>query len=76
MSLIHWLVSKLPRKLAEDMERESRAWKFICPTCDLRTSVWEMGGVRYKAASRGKRTFARCPRCNAFKWHRVEKDST
>jgi hypothetical protein len=31
------------------MERDSRLWKGECPHCRAQTSLWEIGGVRYKA---------------------------
>ncbi len=76
MRFIHWLVRKLPKEWADDIERESRAWKLVCPACDHRISFWDIGGVRYKAVSKGKRTLWKCPKCKALKWHRVEKEKT
>ncbi len=47
-----------------EMERESRQWVMDCP-CGATTSVWEMGGIRYEAASTGKVTTGRCATCDA-----------
>jgi hypothetical protein len=53
------------------MARESRLWKAECPDCRAdTTNVWEMGGIRYKAAGEPKRR-ARCPRCGQIKWLRL-----
>lgn len=46
-----------------EMERESRQWVMDCP-CGATTSVWEMGGIRYEAASTGKVTTGRCATCD------------
>lgn len=48
---------------AEEIERESREWIVTCPNCGHERSYWEMGGVRYKAKSKGKRIGMRCPSC-------------
>jgi translation initiation factor 2 beta subunit (eIF-2beta)/eIF-5 len=36
----------LPRKLAEDMEAESRSWFLRCEECGAERSVWDAGGIR------------------------------
>ncbi len=40
------------------METESRTWKVKCPNCNHERSIWEMGGIRYKAASVNKKCTA------------------
>ena len=40
----------LPASWSASMEAESRQWRFVCPNCAFERSVWEMGGVRWKAA--------------------------
>jgi hypothetical protein len=62
--------SILPRSWAAALERESRAWKVICPCGEVR-SVWETGGIRYKAAGNPKRLL-NCNRCGQRTWHQVE----
>lgn len=53
------------------MERDSRLWKAECPNCRAdTTNVWQMGGIRYKAAGGPKRR-ARCPRCGQTRWLRI-----
>ena len=53
------------------MARESRHWKAECPNCRAdTTNVWEMGGIRYKAAGQPRRR-ARCPRCGQKTWLRI-----
>ena len=57
---------------AAAIEAHSRAWLVRCPHCGLERSIWDLGGVRYRAAGK-PRMFARCPRCGATGWHKVEK---
>ena len=52
---------------------ESAGWRIRCLSCDASRSVWEVGGVRYKAASIRKRKLAWCracggPRIAAVEW--------
>jgi hypothetical protein len=55
---------------ADDLEEESRAWHIQCTECGSSKSVWELGGVRYKAASRGKRIRGHCSTCGTRRWLR------
>lgn len=52
------------------MQRESRLWKAQCPHCRAETSIWEMGGVRYKALGEPKKRM-RCPGCGQTGWMRL-----
>jgi hypothetical protein len=56
------------QRLAEEMEAESRSWMVRCNACELERSVWETGGVRWKASGR-KLRLMRCPRCDRVRWH-------
>ena len=49
-------------KRFDAIQKESMEWKFICPTCTKTTSVWEIGGVRYKASGTPKMRI-KCPKC-------------
>jgi hypothetical protein len=62
----------MPRSAA-DMEQESREWMLICPKCGHERSYWDIGGIRYKAYSRGKRVGLRCPNCDKLRMHKVER---
>lgn len=53
---------------AAAMEAESRTWMVRCPYCGFERSVWETGGVRYKASGTS-RQLRRCPRCGRRSWH-------
>jgi hypothetical protein len=60
-----------PQKWFEAAEASSRAWMVRCP-CGAEKSVWDMGGVRWKA--RGKSWWLmRCPSCGQRRWHTVER---
>ena len=62
----------LPRSWAADMEAQSRAWKMRCP-CGCEKSVWEAGGIRWKATGNPKRRM-KCPACGETTWHTVTKE--
>jgi predicted RNA-binding Zn-ribbon protein involved in translation (DUF1610 family) len=51
----------------------SKAWLLICPNCGFSRSVWETGGIRYKATGGITRKLLHCPNCGQNGWHRVEK---
>jgi ribosomal protein S27E len=57
---------------AAAMEAHSRAWLVRCPNCGHERSIWELGGIRYKATG-SPRTRLRCPKCGAAGWHKVHK---
>jgi hypothetical protein len=60
----------LPRRWAAAVEAESRSWVMRCD-CGRETSVWDAGGIRYKAAGNPVRLFA-CPKCGVTP-HRLYK---
>lgn len=62
----------LPRSWAESMEAESRAWKMCCP-CGHAMSVWDAGGIRWKAAGKPTRLL-RCSHCGQVTWHQITKE--
>ncbi|MEM7116829.1 MAG: hypothetical protein AAF614_30640 [Chloroflexota bacterium] len=65
-----FLARILPANLMADVEAESRSWRLAC-SCGHATSVWEIGGIRYKAASSGKRIRFTCKYCGQRRWHRM-----
>jgi hypothetical protein len=48
------LATLLPDVWATSLESESRSWRMRCP-CGAETSIWDMGGVRWKAAGHPRR---------------------
>lgn len=67
-----FLVSVLPRKWATGLEAESRAWLARCEVCRHERSIWELGGIRWKAAGNPRRWLA-CPRCARTTWHMIQR---
>ena len=66
-----------PGGTASDFERESREWKVDCRKCGHRSDVWQMGGVRWKAAGE-KWQLLRCRGCGKLgrlKIHLVRGES-
>jgi len=62
----------LPRRWFAAMEADSRLWMVRC-SCGFARSIWEIGGIRYKATSRSW-TFMRCPQCGRRSWHTISRD--
>lgn len=62
----------LPARLADAMEAESRTWILRCDHCGEDRSVWDLGGVRWKAAGR-PRLLRRCARCGRRSWQRMTR---
>jgi predicted RNA-binding Zn-ribbon protein involved in translation (DUF1610 family) len=52
------------------MEAESREWMIRCPKCGFEQSVWETGGVMYKASGSSWQ-YRRCPQCGQRSWHKI-----
>jgi hypothetical protein len=59
----------LPRRWAEDLQAESQTWLARCP-CGYEKSIWDRGGIRWKAAGEPRRRF-KCPQCGQTTWHTV-----
>ena len=53
-------------------EAESRAWLVVCPHCGFERSVWETGGVRYRASG-SSRVAMNCLRCGRTGWQKIVK---
>ena len=64
--------SIVPRQWAADMEAESRAWQIKCGNCGFEKSVWDSGGIRWKAAGTPRR-YIRCANCGQLSWHTIHK---
>jgi hypothetical protein len=72
-TLTQRIVLRLMPRRAEAIERESREWFVTCPNCGLERSIWDLGGVRYGAKSRGKSTGIKCRQCGKRSMHPVER---
>jgi hypothetical protein len=68
MSFIQkFLLSILPKSWAADMEARSRSWFMRCKECGFEQSVWEAGGIRWKAAGNPVR-YLFCQQCGHNTW--------
>ena len=70
-SIQKFFAAVLPRSSAESMTADSRSWMVRCP-CGFARSVWELGGIRGKAAGK-THWFKSCPQCGQRSWHRVSR---
>jgi hypothetical protein len=54
-------------------EQESREWFTVCSNCGTARSVRQLGGIRYKASSKGAKRRMFCPTCGTSHWHDLER---
>jgi len=66
------VLAVVPRSWGAAMEAESRAWIARCETCGGERSIWDLGGIRWKAAGSPRRRL-KCPACNRVGWHSIRK---
>ena len=65
MSVIQQFVTTiLPKSWSDAIQQESQNWTLRCPACNSLHSIWDLGGIRFKAASTNKKIRARCPQCS------------
>jgi hypothetical protein len=70
MSVVQRLITAIvPKGWAAAMEADSRRWMMRC-RCGVETSIWEMGGIRYKAAGTPW-TMGHCGSCGKSIWGRL-----
>lgn len=60
----------LPKSMFDEMEKESRLWMVQCSNCKYERSIWDIGGIRWKAAGDPK-VLRLCPNCNQKNWHQI-----
>ena len=53
----------LPNAWFDRIRESSEKWMIQCPKCQSERSVWSTGGIRFGAASCGKRIAAQCKNC-------------
>ena len=68
-----WLVTLLPKSWAESMEKESKEWKVICP-CGAKDTIWDIGGIRWKARAHKKTSYVVCRTCGEGAWMIVKRE--
>ena len=62
-----------PTSWAESMEADSRRWMLRCPKCNFERSVWDMGGIRWKAGGNQK-NYMKCIGCGERSSHEAYKN--
>ena len=76
MSVVQKLFVKiLPKRWAEDMEAHSRSWMIRCRTCGSERSVWDIGGIRWRAVG-SSATLMRCQNCGQVRLHTIYRKSS
>lgn len=61
----------LPSRAFDAVRAGTKLWLMECP-CGHKLDVWDIGGVRYKAAGEPRRLL-RCPACDKLTWHKTRK---
>ena len=56
----------------EAMKQESLLWGFTCKNCSTWSSIWEIGGIRYKAKG-NPRMRIKCPECGVKAMQKITK---
>jgi len=69
-SIQQFLMKILPSAWAKDMQAESQSWMVRCPNCSFERSVWDLGGIRWKAAGNPRRLMD-CAQCGQRGWHTI-----
>ncbi|MEO6540956.1 MAG: hypothetical protein ABIN74_08210 [Ferruginibacter sp.] len=59
------------RSLFEKMMEDSMRYRFTC-SCGKESSIWDIGGIRYKAAGKPS-TGIKCPHCGKFAMQKIYK---
>ena len=67
------MIGLMKGRILEAMANESGEWFLVCNTCGASKSIAELGGIRFKAASVGKRTLVRCSKCGRIRVARFER---
>jgi hypothetical protein len=60
----------MPSAWATSMEGDSRRWMVRCQSCGFEQSIWELGGIRWKATGTSW-TWGRCLHCGKRWWHKI-----
>ena len=68
--MLRKLIKKLAPDLSQRIEADSRRWMMQCPECGYEISVWDYGGMRYKALGSAYR-LGRCRGCKRIRMLRV-----
>jgi len=67
---MRWFIRTFFPGLFQRMRAESESWIMKCSKCGHELSVWDAGGIRYKA--RGQPSWRRrCTGCGEVSWLKV-----
>ncbi len=66
------VLGMMPQSWRDDAERDSRLWVTECTRCGNISNIWELGGMRWRAAGRPL-TGMRCTGCGKFAMQRISK---
>jgi|AntRauTorckE6833_2_1112554.scaffolds.fasta_scaffold31464_2 RNase P subunit RPR2 len=74
------MLRKILQKILSDnqfqkIKESSKKWFSVCNKCGYSISVWDSGGIRFKAASKGKRVLGSCPDCKKIRIFKIVKKS-
>jgi uncharacterized Zn finger protein len=67
------VMTLMPQQWAAAIRAESQEWLLSCSGCGISRSVWEVGGIRFKASSAGKRVLVWCKECGQLRWMSLER---
>jgi hypothetical protein len=71
LSWVHRLIHRFASPaVAASLEIHSRQWIVRCRSCGYERSIWEIGGVRWKAWGTSY-TWGGCPQCGKRGWHTI-----
>lgn len=66
------ILAFIPARHRAEAEAETRAWHYTCEACGHARSVWDLGGIRWKATGQSV-TRTRCPACGTIGFHTLKK---
>ena len=69
------ILALMPRGWRASAEAATRAWQVTCPSCGAADSLWNLGGLRWKASG-SKSWLRRCGACGKTGWHTITRPAT
>ncbi len=74
MSLRDLILRFMSPKMRAEAEADSRKWAATCPRCQRVNSMWDVGGMRYRAVGNPV-TLVRCAHCGKASFMRFQKQA-
>ena len=73
MSMLQKLIMTiLPSAWSAAIKAESQRWMLHCPSCGTVRSLWDIGGMRYKATPRKRKALIWCQTCRRTQWMEMD----